>query len=376
MRTRVKNELLMLCGLGTLALLRSNRKRLAVLPALASGYLLTRILVESTNPESFRGQSAVITGGSRGLGLALARQLVNENCNVTLLARDEEELRRAKLELEKLNRGQVHIIACDVTDNAQLSSAIHEAADLHDGIDLLINNAGTIVVGPWESMTQQDFEAQMDIHLYATMNSIRITLPFLRQKTSGKRIVNICSMGGRVAVPHMLPYDTSKFALSGFSQGLATELYDEEISVTTIYPGLMRTGSPIQAVFKGEHEKEFAWFQSADVLPGFSTAAQDAAKQIIEAARERRFELMPFLPAKLRLGLATFFPELVAYTLVVLNRLLPKGQSGEYKTGAQSREVFDRSILTKVFKSSAQKAEKEFNQTPKYDAKDNLGLLH
>jgi short-subunit dehydrogenase len=376
MRSRVKNELLMLCGLGTLALLRTNRKRFAILPAIASGYLLTRILVESSNPKSFRGQSAIITGGSRGLGLAIARKLVNENCNVTLLARDNEELKRAKTELTKLNRGEVHTIACDVTDNKQLSSAINEAADLYDGVDLLVNNAGAIVVGPWESMTQQDFEAQMNIHLYATMNAIKITLPFLRNKNSGKRIVNICSMGGRVAVPHMLPYDTSKFALAGFSQGLATELYDENISVTTIYPGVMRTGSPIQATFKGEHQKEFAWFQTVDVLPGFSTSAQDAAHQIIEAARERRFELMPFLPAKIRMGLAAFFPELVAYALVVVNRLLPKGQSGEYRSGAQSREYFDRSLLTKLFKGSARRAEKEANQTPKYNAKENMGLLH
>lgn len=376
MRTRVKNELLMLCGLGTLALLRSRRKRLAIVPALASGYLLTRILIETTTPDSFRGQSAVITGGSRGLGLAIARELVNENCNVTLLARDEDELKRAKTQLEKLNRGQVHIVVCDVTDNQELARAINEAADIHDGIDLLINNAGTIVVGPWESMTQQDFEAQMNIHLYATMNAVRVALPFLRQKTSGKRIVNICSMGGRIAVPHMMPYDTSKFALAGFSQGLATELYDEGISVTTIYPGVMRTGSPIQAIFKGEHEKEFAWFQSVDVMPGLSTAAQTAAQKIIEAARERRFELMPFLPAKLRFAVSSFFPELVAYTLVLVNRLMPDGQSGEYKTGAQSRKIFDRSILTKIFKSSASKAEKESNQEAKFNAKENMGLLH
>lgn len=376
MRTRVKTELLILCGLGTLALLGLKRKRLALLPGMASGYLLTRLLIENTTPDSFRRQSAIITGGSRGLGLALARELVNENCNVTLLARDEKELKHAKKELEKLNRGEVHIVVCDVTDNVQLSHAIHEAADLYDGVDLLINNAGAIIVGPWESMNQQDFEAQMKVHLYATMNSIRVALPFLRQKTSGKRIVNICSMGGRVAVPHMLPYDTSKFALAGFSQGIAAELYDEGISVTTIYPGLMRTGSPIQTVFKGDHEKEFAWFQSADVLPGFSTSAKDAARAIIQAARERRFELMPFLPAKIRLGLAAFFPELVAYTMVLLNRFLPIGQSGEYKTGAQSKDIFDKSILTKAFKSAARNAEKDLNQWPKFDGKENMGLIH
>jgi short-subunit dehydrogenase len=376
MNSRVKNELLMLCGLGTLALLKSGHRKMALLPACASGYLLTRLLIEKSNPQSFRDQSIVITGGSRGLGLALARELVNENANVTLIARDEDELKSAKKSLDTFNRGLVHTVVCDVTDSAQLSKAIHEAADHFDGIDMLINNAGSIVVGPWESMTQQDFEAQMNIHLYAVMNSVRLCLPFLRHKESGKRIVNICSMGGRVAIPHMLAYDTSKFALSGFSQGLATELYDDGISVTTIYPALMRTGSPIQAVFKGDHEKEFAWFQTADVLPFVSSSVETAAKKIIQAARERRFELMPFVPAKVRLSLAMLFPELVAWTLVMLNRFMPKGQSGEYKTGHQSRELFDQYLLTKPFASAARKAEQQSNQTPKVNAKYNMGLLH
>lgn len=376
MRTRVKNELLMLCGLGTLALFRAGHRRAAMAPAAACGYLLTQLFVHRNTPDSFRGQSVIITGGSRGLGLALARELVNENANVTLIARDEDELRRAKKSLESMNRGLVHMIACDITDTAQLSNAIHEAADHFDGIDLLINNAGAMVVGPWESMTQQDFEAQLNIHLYAAMNAIRVALPFLRQKTSGKRIVNICSMGGRVALPHLLAYDTSKFALSGFSQGLATELYDEGISVTTIYPGTMRTGSPIQAVFKGDHEKEFAWFQSASVFPGISSSAERAAKKIIEATRDRRFELMPFLPAKFRLTMAMIFPELVAWTLTAVNRLLPKKQSGEYKTGAQSREYFDRALITKPLVGTAHKAEEAHNQWPKMDAKKNMGLLH
>lgn len=376
MQTRVKKELLMLCGLGTLALLRLRQKRTALLPTVASGYLIASLLLEKSQKESFRGQSVVITGGSRGLGLALARELITENANVTILARDEDELRRAQKNLEGLNRGMVHTVVCDVTDNAQLSQAINEAADLFDGIDMLINNAGSIVVGPWESMTQQDFESQMQIHLYAAMNAIRVALPFLRHSESGKRIVNICSMGGRVAIPHMLPYDTSKFALSGFSQGLATELYDEGISVTTIYPGMMRTGSPIQAVFKGDHEKEFTWFQTADILPGLSSSAEDAAKKIIEAARERRFELMPFLPAKFRLTMAMLFPELVAWTLVMLNRLLPKGQSGEYKTGEQSREHFDQSFFTRRLAKKAHVTEEDLNQWPSTNAKRNMGLLH
>jgi hypothetical protein len=95
-----------------------------------------------------------------------------------------------------------------------------------------------------------------------------------------------------------------------------------------------------------------------------------------QAARERRFELMPFVPAKVRLSLAMLFPELVAWTLVMLNRFMPKGQSGEYKTGHQSRELFDQYLLTKPFASAARKAEQQSNQTPKVNAKYNMGLLH
>ena len=372
MNKRVKNELLMLCGLSAIALYATKNRRLSLIPAFAAGYLLT----QKDKPESFRDQSVVITGGSRGLGLALAYQLVNENAHVTLIARDEDELKRAQKKLQALGHGLVHYVVCDVTDSSQLANAIESAAQKFDGIDMMINNAGTIVIGPWESMVKEDYESQMRIHLYSVVESTRLVLPYLRRAGSGKRIVNICSMGGKIAVPHMIPYDVSKFALSGFSQGVAAELYHEGISVTTIYPGPLRTGSPIQAVFKGDHDKEFVWFQLTDILPGLSTSVQSAAKEIIKAARERRFELLPFLPIKMRLGVATFFPELVALTLTFLNRLLPKGQSSEYKTGAQSRTLFDKSLITKPFINRAHRLEEESNQSPKDDPKRNTGLLH
>lgn len=370
MKKHVKRELLWLCGLSALALYATKNKKAALIPALAGGVLA----LQKNQADQFRGHSAVITGGSRGLGLALAEGLVNEYANVTLLARDKEELERAKAQLQEIGRGRIHVIQCDITQTFQLKTALEEVYQLFGGIDLLINNAGSITVGPFETMNQADFEAQMKLHVYAPMNAIQLSLQYLRAHDSGKRIVNICSMGGRMAVPHMVPYDTSKFALSGLSQGIAAELAHEGISVTTIYPSLMRTGSPIQAVFKGDHEREFSWFQVGDVFPGLSTSPSVAAKKIIDAARDRRWELMPSMVAQLRMAAASFFPEIVGHMMAVMNRFLPKGTSQEYKTGAQSRERFDNSLLTKPFVARAERAEKEFNQVPSDDAKYNMGL--
>jgi len=361
MQKQLRNELLTLCAFGASYLFASKYKRVALLPVMATGFLLSLRPKEN----EFRGQAAVITGGSRGLGFALARELIKEGCNVTILARDEKELKRAQQKLIRFGKGEVHTIVCDVTHPEKLKESLHEAYEKFGSIDLLINNAGSITVGPWETMELKDFESQMKLHLYAVINATKFVLPYMRTERSGKRIVNICSMGGRVAVPHMLPYDASKFALSGFSQGVAAELADEGISVTTIYPSLMRTGSPIQALFKGDHKKEFAWFQTADVFPFISMSAEKAAKLIVEAARERRYELMPFAPAKVRMAAAAFFPELVGWAMVRLNRMLPRGVSMEQKTGAESRELFDRSEWTKPFVEKAHAVEQELNQEPK-----------
>lgn len=371
MRKQGKFELITLLGLGALALFASNRRSVAALPLFASGVLLMKPVENET---SFRGQNAIITGGSRGLGLALARELILQGARVTLLARDAEELARAKVILEKMSANSVHTIACNVTVPEELARAFEEADELHGGIDLLINNAGSILVGPWETMEMQDYEAQMDLHLYAVISATQLALPYLREKGSGKRIVNICSMGGRVPAPHMLPYVTSKFALSGFSQGVAVELDKDGIAVTTIYPTMMQTGSPIQAVFKGDHEKEFAWFQSADVMPFLSETAERAAKKILTASLERRWELTPSFAAKIRMMAAAFVPEILAETMASLNRVLPEGDSKERRTGAQSSGYFENSWLTKPFLGRAHKAEHKLNQKPTDDPEFNMGL--
>lgn len=369
MNTQAKKELAFLLGIGSVLSLALRRKDLSRGLGLGAAALT---LSTWKKPDSFKNKVVLITGGSRGLGLALARRFALEGARVALIARDTNELERAKHILEMHTRSS-HILLCkcDITDDDQLSMAFGNVINVFGEIDVLVNNAGAIIVGPFGSMEMQDFEAQMKLHLYANISATKKVLPHFRRRKNG-RIINICSMGGKVAVPHMLPYDTSKFALAGFSQGLTSELAMENIAVTTVYPALMRTGSPIQAVFKGETKKEFGWFANVDVLPGLSMDADIAAKKIIEASRERRSELIPSFIGKARMFTGTLFPELMNYTMSFINRLMPTGTLGQYRTGAQC--LTDDTYLTAGLERASQKAETDLNQKQKNDPEFNLGL--
>ncbi len=369
MNKNAKNELMFLMGLGAITSLIFRQKKLAL--GLTLGAAAVAVSKRKV-ADSFERKVAVITGGSRGLGLALAKRLVIEGAYVTLLARDLGELEQAKTILSRVGSpDQVDIWQCDITDQQQLIEAFRKTVQHWGTIDLLINNAGSIIVGPFESMTLADFEAQMKLHVYANIHATNEILPIFRRHGGG-RIINICSMGGKVAVPHMLPYDTSKFALAGFSQGITAELSRENISVTTVYPALMRTGSPIQAVFKGQAAKEFSWFANADVLPGLSKDAHEVADQIIEASRDRRTQLIPSFVGRLRMMMGTFFPELAMGAMGLMNWLMPRGNSFNYRTGAQVQNK--NTYLLKSLEQRAADAQKDLNQTEKTNPEFNLGI--
>ena len=130
-----------------------------------------------------------------------------------------------------------------------------------------------IQVGPLEEMTVEDYEESMKVHFWAPFYLVEAVLPGMRQRQRG-RIVNIASIGGKISVPHLLPYSASKFALVGFSEGLRAELAADRIYVTTACPGLMRTGSHVHATFKGQHKKEYTWFSIANASPLLSTSVE------------------------------------------------------------------------------------------------------
>ena len=195
------------------------------------GYYAYRALLPRYD---FRNKHVLVTGGARGLGLVLARQLADQGARVSICSRSDDELHRAADDLRQ--RGaEVFQQDCDLTDPAQIRAFVSEAQSALGPVDVLIHNAGVIQVGPLEEMTEADFQAAMDIHFWAAYHLAMAVIPEMKRRKAG-RIVNIASIGGKVAVPHLLPYAASKFALVGLSDGLRVELRDSGILVTDGMP--------------------------------------------------------------------------------------------------------------------------------------------
>ena len=245
---------------------------------------------------SLAGKVALITGGAGGIASGLARGFAAAGACIILADRNELVHQRA-LEFREAG-ADAHALVFDVTDPKAVEGAIQGAIAMCGGLDIVVNNAGVIQVGPLAAMAEEDFRSAMDVMFYAPLRLTLAALPMMRRRPGG-RIVNITSIGGRVPAPHLLPYDTAKFAATALSEGLHAELAAEGISVTTVLPGLMRTGSHTAARFSGDAGKEYAWFGPASGLPLLSMDAERAARAIVRAAERRRTELVLTPAAKL-----------------------------------------------------------------------------
>ena len=289
--------------------------------AAAGSLVAVRHMVRSRRAIKLRGRTALVTGGSRGLGLLLARELAGRGVRLALCARDSEELDHARQELAD-HGAEVIVVPCDVTRQDDVEAMVQLVLDRFGHIDILINNAGVIQVGPFEVTTLEDYEQAMRTHFWAPLYTTMAVLPGMRNRGVG-RIVNVSSIGGKISVPHLLPYCASKFALAGFSEGLRTELARHGVYVTTVIPGLMRTGSPRNALFKGMHRAEFAWFSIADSLPLLSIGAEGAARRIVRACEYGDAELILTLPAQVAVRFNGLFPGLTSDLLGLANLMLP-----------------------------------------------------
>jgi len=293
-----------------------------------------------------RDKVVLITGGSRGLGLVLAREFARQGARIAICARDGNELAAAKEDLE-LRGAEVFDAICDVRNQDEINQLVGDVCMRFGQIDVLVNNAGVIQVGPLEAQTEQDFEDALAIHFWAPYHMIKTVLPIMRGAGAG-RIVNIASIGGKIAVPHLAPYSASKFALVGLSSALRVELAKENILVTTVCPGLMRTGSHVNAYFKGQNKKEYALFSISNALPVSSISAESAARQIVAATKRGDAEAIISIQARLAAKLNALFPEITAEILSLVNGLLPSnGGIGTAKLrGKQSESALAPSILT------------------------------
>ena len=275
------------------------------------------------------GQIVLITGGSRGLGLALAERYGRAGAKLILAARDLDELTAARQTLldhqAVKSPDDVLLIPADLTDPAQATMFIDHAVSHFGRIDVLINNAGIIEVGPVENQSLDAYRRAMATNFFAALHTTQAALPhFLcRNPIHGDvAIVNIASIGGKVPVPHLLPYVASKFALVGFSEGLHAELRHKGVRVTTVCPGLMRTGGEAHAGFTGQTKKEQRWFTLAARTPILTASVRHAANKIYNAVAAGRAEITITPQAWLAARIAGLAPEATQYLASLANHLL------------------------------------------------------
>ncbi|WP_235618417.1 SDR family NAD(P)-dependent oxidoreductase [Embleya scabrispora] len=275
----------------------------------------------------------LVTGGSRGLGLLIAREFARLGARVTICARDEEELVRAAALIRDDTGRSVAWEQCDLSDAQAVDALVAAVTKRHGPVEVLVNNAGIITVGPLATLDVDAFRRAIEVMFMAPVRLTLAVLPGMRERGDG-RVINVTSIGGRIAAPHLLPYDCAKFAATGFSEGLRAELAGSGVSVTTAVPGLMRTGSHRAARFTGRRSREYAWFAAAASLPLVSMDAERAARLIVRAGIRRRPELVLTAVAKVAVRAHGLAPATTTRVLSLAARLLPSADSS-----ATSRET-------------------------------------
>ncbi len=283
--------------------------------------LAGRALLRQSRKIELAGRVVVVTGASTGLGLLVARHAAQNGAKLVIAARGEPELRAAEAELRAMG-ADVIAVPTDVSDEGQARNLIARAIERFGRVDVLVNNAGIISVGPVETMTVDDYKEAMETNFWGELYPILAVLPHMRSQGAG-RIANVVSVGGKVSVPHLLPYSASKFALTGLTEGLRAELAKDNILVTGIYPGTIRTGGHTHAEFKGDKNAEYTWFSLSDTIPLASTSAETAAQRLWDGVLHGDPEVIVGWNARVAIIVHNLFPEWTAELMSVVKRFLP-----------------------------------------------------
>jgi NAD(P)-dependent dehydrogenase (short-subunit alcohol dehydrogenase family) len=283
---------------------------------------------------------AVIAGGSRGLGLHLAREVSRRGFHPVLSARSLPELEGAAAELA----GEGISVTTEVMDVGrpeQVGAVIARVEAEVGPVDLLLCVAGVIQVGPLNALDREDFVEAIDVMLWGPINTALAVLPAMRRRGRG-RIGIITSVGGLISAPHLLPYSTAKHGAVGFTRGLRSELAGTGVSVTTVAPGLMRTGSHLRATFRGDVRREYAWFATAATLPVLSMDAGRAARRIVTGVLRGRPVVVLTPLAQLAPRVDALMPRVGAAVLGVTARMLPTWPAeGRRSARMEGRQVED-----------------------------------
>lgn len=189
---------------------------------------------------SLSGNKAVVTGGTKGIGRAIARALIAAGVDVMISARHEDEIASTVSELNDLGPGRCAGTGCDVRDESQVTKLFEHAAAVLGGLDILVNNAGIGNFAPVESTSGEDFRAVIETNLCGVFYCCHEAIPLMKQRGGGY-IFNISSLAGVNAHPQMAAYNASKFGLNGFTEALMQEVRHDGIKVSYIMPGSVNT---------------------------------------------------------------------------------------------------------------------------------------
>jgi len=344
--------------------MNSTHKKLIWTAAGLAGVALAKLITQQQRKFDLESKVCLVTGGSRGLGLEIARLLVKNRGRVIICARDNEELERAQHDLNEIaatyGSETVSVIRCDLSQPSQIDKMLQEITASHGAVEVLVNNAGIIQIAPAEEMEQREYEEAMNLHFWAPYHLMEAVLPQMRKQQAG-RIVNIASLAGKVSVPHMAPYTASKHALVGLSETLHAEMQKYNIYITTVCPGLMRTGSVKQMIHKGQHKKEHAFAGIAASQQMTSMDAENAAQSIVSAIKNGETSLIMPLQAKVFSAMNGLFPGLLTDTMGLLNNFLPApgGVGQQRMKGSDSRSKWVPSVLTRSTEKAASRNNEE-----------------
>lgn len=311
---------------------------------------------------------ALVAGGSRGLGLLVAQELAERGHDVAVCARDRAAAAEGAQVAEREARaaagsgaGRVTAYSCDVSDREDVHRLVADVERDLGPVDVLIHVAGIIQVGPAETNTLEHFDDAIGVMLMGPINTAWAVLPGMRERGYG-RIGVVTSIGGKLPSPHMLPYTTAKFGAVGFTEALSAELVGTGVTATTIVPGFMRTGSPENALFTGDRDREYAWFAPSAALPLLTTDPHRAARAMVRAVLAGRpvLELTPLTVLGTRFhGLAPATTVRIVKTVV---HFLPKApglpDDSEARPGRESAARLGTGVVHRLTVLGRRAAEK------------------
>lgn len=270
-----------------------------------------------------QGRTVLITGGSRGLGLELAREFLAAGARVALCARNQAELERARQRLAPAGE-PVSIHVADISDPQDVDRLVSEVAERWGRLDILVNNAALFMSGPMALMRVEDYERILKVNLIGTIIVTETCRPYLERRGG---VITIVSAAGLLPAPHLAPYAVSKAGVSMYAQLLEVELADRGLETMAVYPSYMPTGVSYHADYRGAVAAEQHTVQRLMQVPFLAVDQRRGAGIIVDAWRYgRRVVIYPAV-VRLSVMLTGLVPEFVLRIARRANRYYPTSRS-------------------------------------------------